>query len=58
MKLDLGMKTLQILQGQFTGFHISVLKTSRELTCLILKAICSQILGLRYEANSLQLKTL
>ena len=60
MKAKLGIKTLQILQGQFTGFHflISFLKPSRELTFLISEAICSQIFRPRYKANSLLFKAL
>ena len=54
------MKTLQILQGQFAGFHFLIyfLKPTRELIFLISKVICSQILDPKYDADSLPLHTL
>ena len=60
MKPKLGMKTLQILQGQFTGFYflISFLKPSPEFIFLISEDIYSEILGPRYEADSLPLMIL
>ena len=53
-------KVLQILQGQFKGFHflISFLNPTRESLFFISVGICSQFLGPRYEADSLLLKTL
>ena len=51
------MKTLQILQGQFTGFHfqISLLNPAREFIVLISVGIYSHILGHKYDADSLPL---
>ena len=53
------MKTLQFLQGQFTGFHFlfSFLNLTREFIILTSLGICSHILGPKYNADSLPLKT-
>ena len=60
IKPKFGIKTLQILQGQFAGIHflISFLKLLRDLILLILEGICSQILDPKYDADSLPLNTL
>ena len=49
----LGMQTLQILERQFAGFHflISFSNPTTELTFLISKGICFQILGPKYDAD-------
>ena len=54
------LKVLQILQGQFRGFHflISFLDPTRESFFFISVGICSQIFGPKYEADSLPFKTL
>ena len=54
------MKTLQFLQGQFIGFHFlfSFLNLTREFIILTSLGICSHILGPKYNADSLPLKTL
>ena len=56
-KPKFGMKILQILQGQFTGFDflISFLNRAREFFVLISVGICSHILYPKYDADSLPL---
>ena len=56
-KPTLGMYDLQILHGQSVGFHIliSFLNPSKDSICQITGGINYQLLGPKYDANSLPL---